>query len=739
MSELTALGAIDAKEQGGGVRFSGDLAVAYRACLWSRLASRILLPLGKFPLTDAQALYDGARAIDWPGVFELKRTFAIEVAGHSPAVTHTHYAGLKVKDAIADAFREATGERPNVDTDRAQISVHLHMDREHATISLDLSGESLHKRGYRRGGSAAPLKENLAATILTRAGWPQFAAQGAPLLDPLCGSGTLLIEAALMAADVAPGLSRERYGFEAWRGHQAAVWQEILADARARSITGRKAVPPPMRGQDADPMAIEAARENAVRAGVADRIVFEAADLSDARPQNGTPGLIVTNPPYGERLGSEGEVIKIHSLLGATLKAHFPGWRAAVFTGRPDLGHRIGLRAEKMWALYNGPLECKLLLFEVHGARPAPAPAAQPESGSEPCRDPTPIPVAAPAGKIEGGEDFANRLKKNLKHLGKWAKREGITCYRAYDADLPDYAVAVDIYESAERHLHVQEYAAPKTVEPARAERRLREALAHTQQILEVPASRLHYKLRYAQKRGAQYARLAESGKFIEIDEQGVKLRVNLDDFLDSGLFLDHRPLRRRIRTEARGKSFLNLFSYTGSATAHAIHGGATRTLSVDMSNTYLDWASRNLALNGVRAVTFDYPPAPRRPGEPPNWPAHALLRADCLKWLDDPETRRARMQYDLILCDPPTFSHSKKMEGVLDIQRDHAALIRQCANLLAPGGTLYFSTNRRGFKLDAALAQEMAVDDITAKTLDEDFSRPRPAHKCWQIRNLAA
>ena len=708
--------------------------MAYKACLWSRLASRILLPLAKYPLTDAQALYDGARTIDWPALFDLKRTFAIEVAGHSPNVTHTHYAGLKVKDAIADAFREQTGERPNVDTERPQIRVHLHMDREHATVSLDLSGESLHRRGYRGRGGAAPLKENLAATILMRAGWPALAAQNAPLLDPMCGSGTLVIEAALMAMGIAPGLARERYGFEAWKGHEPALWKDILTEARARAVASRKATLPPLRGQDVDPEAVQAAKENAIRAGVSDRIVFEVADLSDARPNSTTPGLVVTNPPYGERLGAEAEVIKIHSLLGATLKTHFPGWTAAVFTARADLGHRIGLRASDMWSLYNGPLECKLLLFSVRGATLPAAPAA---SGVTDGQDSADEPAGAteiviPTGVISGGEDFANRLKKNLKHLGKWAKREGITCYRAYDADLPDYAVAVDVYEAAERHLHVQEYAAPKTVEPARAERRLREALAHTQQILEVPAARLHYKLRRAQKRGAQYGRQAETGKFFEIDEQGVKLRVNLDDFLDSGLFLDHRALRRRIRMEARDKRFLNLFCYTGSATAHAIKGGATHSLSIDMSNTYLDWASRNLALNGVRAEAFDYPPK--------HFPDHALLRADCLAWLkaqDEAHARtRDRLQFDLILCDPPTFSHSKKMEGVLDIQRDHPDLIRQCAALLAPGGTLYFSSNRRGFKLDPALAGELAIEDITARTLDEDFSRPRPAHKCWRIQH---
>jgi 23S rRNA (guanine2445-N2)-methyltransferase / 23S rRNA (guanine2069-N7)-methyltransferase len=709
--ELAALGAQAVKEQGGGVAFAGDLATAYRACLESRLASRVLLPLSRFPLADAETLYQGARAIEWTDVFDVKSTFAIEVAGRSAAVTHTHYAGLKVKDAIADAFRGKTGARPTVDTGRAQVRIHLHLDQDHAQVALDLSGESLHRRGYRKAGGQAPLRENLAAAILLRSDWPALAAAGAPLLDPMCGSGTIVIEAALIAAGVAPGLARERYGFEAWLEHKPKVWRELKDAAQVRAEAGRKRELPPLLGSDVDAAAIRAARDNARRAGFGEAARFVVQDLSDARPPDARKGLVATNPPYGERLGAEAEVIKLHSLLGATLKEHFGGWQAAVFTGRPDLGPRIGLRAHDTFAMYNGPLPCKLLRFEV------------PQAGTA-------------AGKPAGGADFANRLGKNLKHLGKWAKRTGVSCYRLYDADLPDYAVAVDVYEAAGgRHVHVQEYAAPKTIDPIKAEKRLRDALAHTRGLLEVPASNLHYKLRRSQKPGAQYGRQAETGVFHEVEEHGVKLLVNFDDYLDTGLFLDHRALRRRLQAEAAGKRFLNLFCYTGSATAHAVRGGATHTLSIDMSNTYLGWAGRNLAANGVRAEALDHPPR--------HWPDHALLRADCLKWLAAQEEHHARtrdrLQFDLILCDPPTFSHSKKMEGVLDLQRDHAALVRQCMALLAPGGTLYFSNNKRGFKLDPALAGEYAVQDITAQTLDEDFKRPPPAHRCWRFTSSAA
>lgn len=721
--ELSGLGATSVKEQNGGVSFTGDVAVAYRACLWTRLASRILLPLSRFPLEGEDAtepLYQAALKLDWPEIFDAGSSFAIEVAGHAPSISHTHYAGLKVKDAIVDTFRAKTGSRPSVDTDNPQLRIHLHLHKLHATLSLDLSGASLHRRGYRRAGASAPLKENLAAAILLRAGWPELAAQNAPLLDPMCGSGTLVIEAALMAADVAPGLMRERFGFEAWRGHQPEVWRELLADAHARADAGLARELPPLLGTDVDAAAIRSALDSAKRAGLAGKVRFETSDLTLARPFGDRAGLVVANPPYGERMGEEAEVIKLHSLLGSVLKQHFGGWQAAVFTGRPDLGPRIGLRARDLYSLFNGPLPCKLLLFDIPGV------AAM---------------AGAPAASPMGGADFANRLNKNLKHLGKWAKRADVSCYRVYDADLPDYAVAVDVYECAERHVHVQEYAAPKTVDPNKAEKRLREALGHIQQILEVPVSRLHYKLRKSQKGDAQYRKQAETGNFHEIVEHGCKLWVNFEDYLDSGLFLDHRALRLRIQKEAAGKRFLNLFCYTGSATAHAAKGGAAQTVSVDLSNTYLDWAQQNLKRNGFNSTIGDGrapPPGARhRSGNRLGGGAHALLRADCLVWLAEQAELPQPPQFDLILCDPPTFSNSKRMEGVLDIQRDHVAIIRQSAALLAPGGVLYFSTNRRSFKFDNAALEGLKSADITAQTLDEDFKRlpPPPPHRCWRIQ----
>ncbi|HEY1076191.1 MAG TPA: bifunctional 23S rRNA (guanine(2069)-N(7))-methyltransferase RlmK/23S rRNA (guanine(2445)-N(2))-methyltransferase RlmL [Fontimonas sp.] len=713
--ELVALGLAQPQERPGGVAVTATLEQAYSACLWSRLASRVLLPLQRFPAPDTDALYAAASTIEWPDVFAASTTFAIEVAGRSQTITHTHYAGLKVKDAIVDQFRARGQDRPDVDTDHPGIRIHLHLDRDHATLSLDLAGDSLHRRGYRRVGVEAPLKENLAAALLVRAGWPALAAQGAPLLDPMCGSGTLPIEAAWIAADVAPGILRQRWGFEAWLDHKPAVWARVREDALARREAG-KAKLPAIRGSDVDPRALEAARGNAERAGLGKALAFSQGDVLDADAAGAPTGLLISNPPYGERIGAEADLIKLYSLLGVRIKQHFGGWRAAIFTSRVDLGHRLGLSADTKQSFYNGAIPCVLLAFDIRrDTRVESAPGA--------------VPGAAPAPR--GGEDFANRLRKNYKHLAKWARRSDVGNYRVYDADLPDYALAVDLYASPELHAHVQEYAPPKTIDPAKAEQRLREGLAQLQAVLELPAARIHYKLRRAQKGDTQYSRQAETGAFHLVSEHGVRLRVNYDDYLDTGLFLDHRPIRQRIQREAAGKHFLNLFCYTGAATVHAAVGGAASTLSIDLSNTYLEWAQRNLNENDIRSYVYD-----RAPAADADIATHALVRADCRDWLAANAQLDDALQFDLIFLDPPTFSNSKKMEGTLDIQRDHGELIRHCMALLAPQGTLYFSTNRRGFKLDAELAGVAQIEDITAQTLGEDFKRPPPPHRCWHIRH---
>lgn len=698
-AEAQALGARSTHDRSGGVEVITDTIGLYRLCLWSRLASRVLLPLARFPAADADALYTAARGVDWPDLFTADKRFAIQVAGRVTGIANTHFAALRVKDAIVDAFRAAGQQRPDVDTREADLALHLHLGAT-CDLSLDLCGESLHRRGYRVAGVEAPLKENLAAAILTRCGWPDA---GATFVDPMCGSGTLVIEAALMACDIAPGLAHRKWSFEAWSGFQPEVWQALRTDALQRRDAGLQRTAAHLAGYDIDASAVSAARANARRAGLTGKLSFAVHDALDL-PSPAERGLLVCNLPYGERLSSEAELIRLYSLFGANLKAHFGGWRCGLFTSRTDLTPRLGLRAEKINSFYNGPIECRLLQLDIPHA----------------------------AMQADFAVDFANRLHKNLKHLGRWTRRSGATCYRLYDADLPDYAVAVDLYATLEDglHAHVQEYAAPKTVDPVQAERRLRAALATLIQVLGIPPDHLHYKQRRAQKGTDQYQRQQAHPRRYTVDEHGCRLYVDFDSYLDTGVFLDHRPLRLRLQQESRGKRVLNLFCYTGSATAHALRGGALRTVSVDLSKTYLEWARDNLAANGAGAELYLHPPE-----DPARLVRNALIRVDARKWLAALATLPVPPTFDLIFLDPPTFSNSKAMADHFDIQRDHAALITDAMRLLAPAGTLYFSTNRHRFRLDAALGEQYAVRDITQKTLDEDFRRPPPAHRCWAFQ----
>lgn len=708
-TELAGFGAGGIREARGGVQFTGSLEAGYRACLGSRLASRVLLQVGQGRVDGAQDFYDFVRSVDWRAHLDARGTLACDYTGNHAAFNNTHFAALRLKDAICDQLREATGHRPSVQTQRPQLRVHAHAWRGEVTLLLDLAGESLGRRGYRLDGGDAPLRENLAAGVLMRSGWPAIAAAGGPLIDPMCGSGTFVIEAAWMAMQVAPGLLRDYWGFDGWLGHDAALWTRLRGEAQAQ----RMAQPPvALRGSDRNRSVIATARANARRAGLDGLVDFEVADLRAlAPPQAGDApaGLVCVNPPYGERLGNDVEAAEAHQLVGEVLRGPFASWHGAVLTGAPALGHLIGCEASRTHTLWNGAIECRLLRFAPGQRR------VRRESRGVVIDDPA---IAQSAG----ARMFANRLGKNLRHLGRQARRQGVGCWRLYDADMPEYALAVDLYTGAgpdagRRWLYVQEYAPPASVTPQAARRRREEALSVLPEVTGIAFEDVRLRVRRRQKGDSQYRRRRDSGEFHVVEEDGLQLQVNLDDYLDTGLFLDHRSTRARLRAMAAGKRFLNLFCYTGVATVHAVAGGAASSLSIDLSRTYLDWTARNLALNGLGGGR------------------HELLQADCLQWLAAP----AQAQFDLIFLDPPTFSNSARMEGVLDVQRDHARLVDGCMARLAPQGLLVFSTNDRHFQLDTALQSRHGVRDITAATLPFDFAGNARIHRCFEIRHAAA
>ncbi len=445
----------------------------------------------------------------------------------------------------------------------------------------------------------------------------------------------------------------------------------------------------------------------------------------EPRPDQNQKGLVICNPPYGERLGDEASLLYLYQNLGERLRQACLNWEAAVFTGAPDLGKRMGIRSHKQYSFWNGALPCKLLLIKVTPDQFVTGERRTPEQRQAERENPVevevverklnkngnpikPEPVVVEQARLsEGGQMFANRLQKNLKLLGKWVRREGIDCYRVYDADMPEYSLAIDLYHD---WVHVQEYAAPKSIDPEKASARLFDALAAIPQALSIDKSRVVIKRRERQSGTKQYERQSAQGQFLEVSEGGVKLLVNLTDYLDTGLFLDHRPMRMRIQREAAGKRFLNLYAYTATASVHAAKGGARSTTSVDLSRTYLDWARRNLSLNGFSDK-------------------NRLEQGDVMAWL-----QANRDEYDLIFIDPPTFSNSKRMEGIFDVQRDQVELIDLAMARLAPGGVLYFSNNFRKFVLDENLGQRYAVEDITAQTIDPDFARNGKIHRAWKI-----
>ena len=705
--ELQALDVEQPKQTLAGVYFSGGLEAAYKACLWSRVANRILLELERVPGEDADQLYKGIRTIDWLSHMRPGGTLTIDFTGSSKGIKHSRFGAQKVKDAIVYQIREQTGRRPSVDRQRPDLRVNVHLHRGEATVAIDLSGDSLHRRGYRLQAGKAPMKENLAAALLYRCHWPEKAAEGQALVDPMCGSGTVLVEAALMAADIAPGLLRRDFGFSFWTQHQPQIWKELINEAQQRRDAGLATAGVRLEGFDADPKVLNTARDNARRAGVEQMIHFERRDLSKLqRPSSAEQGLLLTNPPYGERLGDEPALFFLYQHLGERLKADFAGWQAAVFTGNPELCRMMKLAADKTYKLYNGAIPSQLQIFNIR-ERSAEEIAEQVSQAA--ARE---AKIEQPVEQVElseGATMVSNRIRKNLKQLTKWARKADIGCYRIYDADLPEYALAIDLYGD---WAHVQEYAPPKNVDSVKAFTRVQEVMQLLPGLLEIPSEQVVLKQRKRQQGSQQYEKHDQTENFMEVSEGGCRLLVNLHDYLDTGLFLDHRPARLMIQQQAANKDFLNLFSYTATASLHAAKGGARSTTSVDMSATYLNWGRKNFALNGFAETR------------------NKFLQEDCFKWL------RAQKgeQFDLIFMDPPTFSNSKRMSDVLDVQRDHIELIDLAMKLLRPGGKLIFSNNYRRFKLDSGLSERYKVKDITRQTIDLDFKRNNRIHQCFEF-----
>ncbi len=492
-------------------------------------------------------------------------------------------------------------------------------------------------------------------------------------------------------------------------GHIPKLWLELLEEARERRKQGMARLSNSFIGYEGDVRVVRQAHENLRRAGLEKVIHIETRELANVEPIKSRQGLVISNPPYGERLGEESSLVWLYQHLGETLRTCFHQWQGAVITSNQGLARRMGLRARKHYSFFNGALETKLFLFDIQpewyfGAHKR---SQEQEVTAEICHKTVDAEAAGQVALGKGAEMFANRLRKNLKQLQKWARKAEVECYRVYDADMPEYAVAIDLYRDK---VLVQEYKAPASVDEQKAQDRLHDVLQALPAVLPVKPDQVFLKQRSRQSGKSQYRRLNDQKQHFEVSEGGCRFLVNLTDYLDTGLFLDHRPMRLRIQKKAAGKRFLNLFCYTGAATVHAAAGDASQTTSVDLSKTYLEWARQNLSLNGFSE-------------------RHQLVNADCMKWL-----KESRDTFDLIFIDPPTFSNSRKMRDVFDIQAVHVDLLERAMARLARDGVLYFSNNFRKFRMASELAEKFAVEEISGQTIDRDFQRNQKIHRCWKF-----
>lgn len=787
-TELQRIGLRKTRRLKGRVTFTGTVRDAYRACLWSRLASRVFVVLGRFDCWDANALYDGVYRIPWEQILIDRASIAVTARGTNRELRNTHYAALCVKDAICDRLADEVGARADVDTEHPDARIALSIRDDRASIHLDLSGEPLFKRlpreATRPGARAHVLRPDYAALLLEKAGWldavrerqasdaaaaaasaadaaadaatasdaaPAAAGSTAPvLLDLCCAGGGLELEALNMLQDRAPGLLRARWGFEGWRRHDAEAWNELLdeADERAASARDRKAV---LVATDVDPQARSYAERVLKHAGFGGRVAFPPATadrLSDALAQRAVLPPLVANGYADTDGGSElpgacivvADSTEVPSTQAAALLSLTARMREgarfsnlAILSRDSLLAHSLGVAPAARIDVKPNNEDATIFLFDGAGLKDADA-----ASGTErtvDLGDGRVVPVLA-----AGSDQFAARLKKVARLRRKWAQRAGVSCYRVYDADLPDYAAAIDLYQGAPetpgRWLVIAEYAAPKSIDPAVAQARFLDILTLAPMILDVAPECVHAKARTRSRGGSQYANAGRSSfsqgvrngaapeagierRLPLIQEGGLTFAVNFDDYLDTGIFLDHRVTRDLVRQHARGcRRFLNLFAYTGTATCYAADGGAEETVTVDLSNTYLAWAERNMRQNGFAGSR------------------HEFVRADVRRWIA--EQRLTRNRWDLIFCDPPTFSNSAKMGSrTFDVQRDHAELIIGLSRLLTREGEAIFSCNLRTFKpdLEKLARAGVVLTDITAETIPEDFARNPRIHKCYLVK----
>ncbi|MEM9366286.1 MAG: bifunctional 23S rRNA (guanine(2069)-N(7))-methyltransferase RlmK/23S rRNA (guanine(2445)-N(2))-methyltransferase RlmL [Planctomycetota bacterium] len=704
----------------GRVSFEGDFETILRCNLWLRCADRVLIEVARFPAIDFDALFETTRSVSWGKHIAVDEAFPVTGRSIQSKLSSVPACQRSVKKAIVEALQRDHGTSMLNET-AGMVKVDVMLLKDEASLTIDTTGPSLHRRGYRVAVSKAPLKETLAAALVALSYWKPERM----LLDPFCGSGTILIEAAMLGRGIAPGLTRE-FAFETWQGYQPQQLADLRSTARSQS---RGQLPVRLIGRDVDRRALASARENAARAGVSDDIHFETGNFRDLTSSKRF-GCLITNPPYGLRIGDDANRSRarpdsaLEDLYASMpeLFRHLPTWSIYVLTAFPGFEAAMGRQADRRRKLYNGRIECTY--FQFHGPKPiqeirgTKTTASSDESGDDAGTSPVVLVHAegdAAFGELNAkaehqGQLFATRLRKRARHLRRWPTRRGITCYRLYERDIPEIPLVVDRYED---HLHITEYERPHERDPATHANWLDKMARMAGEALDVPAQNVHLKSRRRQRGSLQHERLGDLGAMTAVNEGGLQFLINLDDYVDTGLFLDHRITRSLFREEAQGKDVLNLFAYTGSFSVYAAAGGAKSTTSVDLSRNYLDWAWQNMRLNGFTGHE------------------HRFVATDTVSYVRD---TKGDEQFDLVIVDPPTFSNSKRTDEDWNVQRDAVPLLKGIASRLRADGVLFFSNNFRRFKLDVAELPEFDVREISRQTVPEDF-RNRRIHRCWRMQ----
>ena len=709
--------------ESGRVHFSGDLHTICKANLWLRTADRVLIRIAEFPAPDFDALFDTVRDLDWGSRLSVDAAFPVTGRSVKSTLTSVPAVQRTVKRAIVDALQRDHNTTTLPETG-AECKIDIALLKDTATLTMDTTGRSLHRRGYRTDISAAPLKETLAAAMVLLSYWRR----DKPLIDPFCGSGTIPIEAARIGRNMAPGLNRE-FSAEWWPGFSREIWLAARIEAEASQL-------PQMEeriiGSDINGKVLRAARDNAIRAGVADDIHFQASPVSAVTSKKRF-GCLITNPPYGKRLGEDDwELFELYRSIPEVLR-HLPTWSHYFLTAFPGFEKTMGREADRRRKLYNARIECTY--FQFHGPKPVRDKSADGD-GTEPKSDSQEAPksqtdesqiVKSQTGKpyvhavgdaafgalsakaTEQAGLFRARLTKRARHLRRWPTKRDITCFRLYERDVPEIPLVVDRYED---YLHITEYERPHDRDRAQHASWL-ELMAKTAgETLHIPEKNVFMKTRERQRGKKQHEKVDYAKHEVVVQEAGLKFLVNLSDYVDTGLFLDHRVTRQMVHDIAKGKTFLNLFAYTGSFTVYATDGGAKRTTTVDLSKNYIAWAQRNMARNGF---TGDQ---------------HKYVAEDVGQFI---RNHAPGEMYDLVVLDPPTYSNSKRTEQDWNVQTDAVPLINDMMPLVRKGGVIYFSNNFRRFKMDTAEIQATEVHEISKQTVPEDFRNKR-IHRCWRI-----